>query len=369
MRKRPHKKGILMDKLNVFYDQENKFKEIFNPSNGFYLRTGVLDENGKDTGIDPFMRNYPSLLDVGIMGHCKNSKYCTVGCYQGKVWKENMPFQTFKGIIDQSKGKTFEIALGGFGSPNEHEQFEDIVRYAHENGVIPNYTTSGIELTDEQIEITKKYCGAVAVSWYKMSYTYDAIDRFIEAGCKTNIHYVVSNRSIDEAIYGLKNNDYFPKGINAVIFLLFKPVGCGKRTDMLDVNDPKVAEFYSALENHRGNFKVGLDACNMPGIINFSTKINPISTSPCDGASFSAYITSDNYLLPCSFDNVTRRYAYDLSESTIEEGWRSEIFETFRNYHRFSCPSCAHQNDCRGGCPIVTQINLCNKDEREYYAK
>jgi len=110
-----------------------------------------------------------------------------------------------------------------------------------------------------------------------------------------------------------------------------------------------------------------LDACNMPGVINFSKKINPVSTSPCDGGSFSAYITSDNIMLPCSFDNVTRNYAFDLNGHTIKEGWESENFEKFRNYHRNSCPTCVFQNDCRGGCPLVGEINLCNKEERQYY--
>lgn len=155
-----------MNKLKTYTDTENRFVEIFNPQNGFYLRTGVLDENGVDSGIDSFMRNFPSLLDIGIMGHCKNSKYCTIGCYQGKIAKPNMSLPVFKNIIDQCKGKTFEVALGGFGSPNEHEDFEEIIKYAYENGVVPNYTTSGIELTDEQIEATKKYCGAIAVSLY-----------------------------------------------------------------------------------------------------------------------------------------------------------------------------------------------------------
>ena len=41
---------------------------MFNPNTGFYMRTGILDENGKDTGKDPFMTEFPELIDVGIMG-------------------------------------------------------------------------------------------------------------------------------------------------------------------------------------------------------------------------------------------------------------------------------------------------------------
>ncbi len=33
-------------------------------------KAGILDENGKDTGVDPFMASFPHLIDVGVMGHC-----------------------------------------------------------------------------------------------------------------------------------------------------------------------------------------------------------------------------------------------------------------------------------------------------------
>ena len=51
------------------YDKKNKFMSMFDPKTGFYARTGILDENGKDTGVDPFMTSFPELIDIGIMGH------------------------------------------------------------------------------------------------------------------------------------------------------------------------------------------------------------------------------------------------------------------------------------------------------------
>ncbi len=49
--------------------KNREYNSYFNEATGEYLRTGIL-ENGKDTGIDPFMAEFPELLDVGIMGHC-----------------------------------------------------------------------------------------------------------------------------------------------------------------------------------------------------------------------------------------------------------------------------------------------------------
>ena len=118
-------------------------------------------------------------------------------------------------------------------------------------------------MTPEIAELCKKYCGAVAVSWYRSEYTYHAIEMLLEAGVKTNIHYILGKNTIDEAIERLKNNS-FPKGINAVIFLLHKPAGQGSRANMLSVDDPRVKEFFTEFDN-KHSFKVGMDSCNVPG--------------------------------------------------------------------------------------------------------
>jgi radical SAM protein with 4Fe4S-binding SPASM domain len=348
-----------------FIDKQYKFSEVFDTDTGFYARTGIID-NGKDTNKDPFMRSYPLLLDIGIMGHCKNATNCHIGCYQGKLNKPNMIFDDFKKIIDESIGKTFEVALGGNGSPNEHEDFIDILKYARNNDIVPNYTTSGIELTDEQIQATKDYCGAVAVSEYHMDYTYKSINRFIEAGVKTNIHYVLGNDSIDEAIYRLENN-VFPKGINAVIFLLYKPVGCIKENNVLKYNDERIHKFYKVCDTSTFDFKIGFDACNVPGLVNFSENINFDFVTPCDGARFSGYISSDMFMMPCSFDTLNRKWAISIKEKSIEDIWNCDIFNNFRQYHRYSCKQCKDRLLCYGGCPLTNDIILCNRKERNTY--
>lgn len=103
-------------------DRKNRFVSMFDPKTGFYARSGVIDENGKDTGVDPFMTSYPELIDVGVMGHCVHgaSGLCLksgVQCYQNglKTHHPNMSLENFKRIVDECKGKTFQLALGGRG--------------------------------------------------------------------------------------------------------------------------------------------------------------------------------------------------------------------------------------------------------------
>ena len=58
----------------IIEDKKYRFNSAFDTETGAYVRTGVLDENGKDTGKDPFMASYPHLIDVGIMGYCIHGK-------------------------------------------------------------------------------------------------------------------------------------------------------------------------------------------------------------------------------------------------------------------------------------------------------
>lgn len=352
------------------FDKKNRFAEMFDPKTGFYMRSGVINEKGEDTGVDPFMRSFPALIDVGVMGHCVHgaSGLCIksgVQCYQNglKTKVPNMSLEDFKRIVDECKGRVYQLALGGRGDVDQHENFKEILQYCCENGIVPNFTSSGLGFTDEIVQLCKKYCGAVAISWYRQPHTVKAIQMLLDADVKTNIHYVLGDNSIDEAIERLRNND-FPKGINAIIFLLHKPVGLGTEANVLRTNDPRVAEFFKLVDTMNFDFKVGFDSCSIPAVLNYTTNIDFDSVDTCEGGRWSMYITSDMKALPCSFDNQELRWAYDISSDTILNAWNSEPFEDFRNHFRTACPGCSKRGSCMGGCPIRPQIVLCDSPHK-----
>ena len=353
----------------IINDKKYNFKSIFDTETGAYVRTGIIDKNGNDTGKDPFMASYPHLIDVGIMGHCIHGKtgLCAkagIGCYQSGMFVEqpNMTVKDFKWIAKQSKGRCNQFALGGRGDPDQHEHFEEILKICQENLIVPNFTTSGYGMTPEIAEMCKKYCGAVAVSWYRNEYTIKAIQMLVDAKVKTNIHYVLGKNSIDEVIRRLREND-FPNGINAVIFLLHKPAGQGTKANMLDANDERVAEFFAEIDK-RHPFKVGMDSCNVPGAINFCKSILPESLDTCEGGRYSCYIGADMTMVPCSFDQH-KKYVVSLREKTIKEAWNSEPFEQFRNKMRGACPGCEKKELCMGGCPLMPEIVFCTSEKRK----
>lgn len=355
----------------VTHDKQYHFYTAFDTETGGYVRTGILDEHGKDTGVDPFMASFPHLIDVGIMGHCIHGKtgLCVkagVDCYQSGMLIEepNMSLKDFSWIAEQCKGRCNQLALGGRGDPDQHEKFEELLQITRENLLVPNFTTSGYGLTPELAEICKQYCGAVAVSWYRSAYTTQAIQYLLRAGVKTNIHYVLGKNSIDEAIERLSKDD-FPKGINAVIFLLYKPVGQGKMENILSVKDSRVQEFFSIIDQ-RHPFKVGMDSCNVPGALQFCKKVMPESLDTCEGGRYSCYISADMKMVPCSFGQK-KEYEVSLHEMNIENAWNSESFNRFRNKMRYACPACTKRNLCMGGCPLMPEIVFCDKPDRKIF--
>ena len=347
----------------LIHDKKYNFKYMFDTETGAYLRTGILDEHGKDTGVDPFMGSFPHLIDVGIMGHCIHGKtgLCVkagIGCYQSGllIEKPNMRYEDFESIVEQCKGKVNQFALGGRGDPDQHEDFEKILKLCRENNIVPNFTTSGYGMTPEIAALCKQYCGAVAVSWYRSEYTLAAIKMLLEAGVKTNIHIVLGSNSIDEAITQLKEHT-FPEGINAVIFLLHKPAGLGTQENVLSPADPRVAKIFGEISTGKHPHKVGMDSCCVPGLINFGSGVIYEALDTCEGARYSCYISADMKLLPCSFDQ-NGKYAVSLRNHTIAEAWNSEEFEAFRKPLRNRCPDCIERANCMGGCPLIINANI-----------
>ena len=113
-----------------------------------------------------------------------------------------------KGLIVTDK--PFQIAIGSTGEPTIHPNFCKFLETVYNTGVVPNYTTNGITLSDsrtngELLEYTKNFVGGVAVSlgnknlYLKAS---KAIMHLLQSGnTNVNIHHIISNReSVDDFV-------------------------------------------------------------------------------------------------------------------------------------------------------------------------
>ena len=360
-----------MEKNSLHHIRGKRYPYLsaFDEDTGLYFRTGIL-KDGKDTGIDPFRADFPELLDVGIMGSCSHgeSGLCQkagIDCYQSgpQIRQNHMSLDDFRRIVEECRGRTYQFALGGRGDPDQHPDFAEMLAYSRRHGIVPNFTTSGLGMTSGIAELCRKYCGAVAVSWYRSRYTDRAIDILLQAGVRTNVHYVLDTRTLKEAVRLLKE-DGFPKGINAVVFLLYKPGGLGTREYIITERTEHLKEFFALIDRGGYPFKIGFDSCTVPGLLRYSKATDPASIDTCEGGRWSAYITPDMQMLPCSFDNQQMHWAMDLRKHTIEEAWNSQRFSEFRKIMADACPECDKRESCMGGCPICPEIVLCGQTSR-----
>lgn len=359
----------------IYYkDKTYNFFEIFNEKNGMMFRSNI-----EGTVIPPTTRSFPELLDIGIMGHCDSGTkgYCKaagIDCYQmGDTSRfPHMSSEDFEQIVKQASGKTFQIALGGAGDPNKYPELEKILRISRENGIVPNMTTSGYGLLDSEIELIKKYCGAVAVSWYSRlkvngnniaetnPLTVEVIQRLLAAGCRTNIHYVISINTLDEAIVRLEKG-LFPKGIAAVIFILYKPIGYGKQ-DKVPRMDEKMKLFIKIATEKRHAFQVGFDTCFTSALVIPDSKIPEMCVDACEAGCFSMYIDSRLNCYPCSFGQQTE-FVESMKDKNLQDVWNGEIFQKFRNHSKQNgeehCTTCRRYELCQGGCKLGLEINAC----------
>ena len=83
-------------------DHKFHFVSGFDTDTGTYVRTGILDAQGRDTGHDPFMASFPHLIDVGVMGHCIHGKNRIMR--QSRYWL----------LPERYAGGAAQYASGGF---------------------------------------------------------------------------------------------------------------------------------------------------------------------------------------------------------------------------------------------------------------
>ena len=329
------------------------YKTIFNQKTGFFIR---LEDKA---GLEPSWCSFgPELMDISITNWC--DKGCA-HCYkESNINGNHLSVADYATILEQAaQMKVLQIALGG-GNPNQHPNFYEMLRLTREEfNIVPSYTTNGRGLSESVLASTKEYCGAVAVSVYEpYTDTFLAIQKLLDHGIHTNIHFVLTNKSVNTAIEWLENPPKILKNINAVIFLNYKPVGRNPRQELLLKNSQKYATFFQLTEK-KYPFKIGFDSCSISGITRFM-KVPSMFIERCEAGRFSMYISEDNKMYPCSF-MINKIEGVPVTKYNIQTVWQSHnSFTRIRaQLSEKKCSGCIVHSDCFGGCPIFPEINLC----------
>lgn len=341
-------------KLKVKKYSEQHYSTIFNKETGLFIRA---EETGHP---EPFWaKSGPELLDISITNFC--NKGCSF-CYKASSTKGNhISFDNYKKIITQAQEiGVLQVALGG-GNPNEHPFFVDILKLTRELDIIPSYTTNGQNLTEDILNATKKYCGAVAVSAYEpYQYLEKVVENLYTHRIKTNIHFLLTKETISTAISWLEKPPIFFKYINAIIFLNYKPIN--SKADLLLRKSDKLEAFFNLVAKHSRGFKIGFDSCSISGIVE-NLDVNEMFYESCEASRFSAFISEEMKMYPCSFMINTDLYG-DLNKSSMLDIWQNhKVFKSYRNkILNNECKNkCVKEQECKGGCLFIPDINLCRK--------
>ena len=247
----------------------------------------------------------------------------------------------------------------GGGNPNQHPNFIEILRIIRENSIVPSYTSNGEGLTNEILGATKQYCGAMALSLYPPYERYDEkVKRIADYEIKLNLHVILKDDTIDLLSTWFKEPPAWFDDINAVIVLNYKPIGGSQ--DMMVRDRGRLKAFYENASLCQ-SIKIGFDSCCVPGIVTWMNA-NPALIDSCEAARFSAFISEDLKMYPCSFMANTENYG-DMRDERLLDIWQTHpAFVKHREaISNNSCAGCKHHAVCHGGCVFMPEINQCGQ--------
>jgi len=253
----------------------------------------------------------------------------------------------------------------------EHDDpdFFKMMEYSRENGVIPNYTTSGFDLDDEAVKKTAELCGAVAVSVHNKEIAFNAIKKLTDSGMtQVNVHWVLYLQNYEDTFKLIDDltSDERTKKLNALVLLAYKPKGRNKG-NFESIKDPTM---YAKLMDYAKskNLNIGMDSCSGPIVFKASkedafeyiTKV----VDPCESTLYSSYINVEGNFFPCSFTEGEKGWETGISvldAKEFKDVWYDARVVEFRNklLNTSKNCNCKFSKFCRN-CPTF-EVTTCHK--------
>jgi organic radical activating enzyme len=219
---------------------------------------------------------YPEFYDVKITDKCFGlCPYCYMDSRPEYDHYDKVLFkiQKFFGTMTVNQ-RPFQVAIGG-GEPTECPEFIEVLEKFYSLGITPNYTTNGmwidrnVDVIEEIIDATKRYCGGVAVSCHPHLRIYweRAAEKLADSDIKLNFHLVISDVESIDAFKKIFNK--WEKKVDYFVLLPYGSQGRAKKKDIeweylvsvLPDDMTKIAfgaNFYPYLIENRKLFNVSL---------------------------------------------------------------------------------------------------------------
>jgi hypothetical protein len=375
------KKNIKLDKYlyrirdndYVIFDNKNAkvvvgpdYNYIFLKKDLFGRRTGFFQRWGKTPSDNPLYSPIgPEILDIEIcINGCPNA--CSF-CYKNNqnIPATIMPLKIFKKIINKIPKTLTQVAFGITGIQTNPD-FLSMMRYCRKIGIIPNFTLTGIDLTDDMAKKVSKIAGAIAVSVYQTDKNvgYNTIKKFTDLKMnQVNMHLMVSQETLPFVyeILGDRLTDPRLSKLHASVFLAVKPKGRAK-DNFHSLTKEQYLELVKFSLDKGLNF--GFDSCGAP---KFESAIKTLNMDPivrekmieasesCESSLFSAYINVYGEYWHCSFTEEEEGQQFvDAIQINdfIAEVWYSKPVATFRHQSINSM-----RDGCRQ-CTVFPEINI-----------
>jgi len=353
------KSYLLIDSNLIKLVIGDEYNFVFNKKDGTFNRWGKTYED--DPTFSPIG---PEILDLEIsVNGCPNG--CKF-CYKNNTNEPatNMTFETFKKIIDSMPKCLTQIAFGITGVQTNPD-FIKMMEYCREIGVIPNFTLSGIDLTDDMANKISSLVGALAVSAYKTdkNVCYNTVKKFTDLGIlQTNIHLMVAQENIDFIYEVLHDRLTDPrlKNMGSIVLLGVKPKGRAKD----NYHSLPTDEFKKLIEFCFDNdIRIGFDSCSAP---KFETTIKSMDipedkksalitcAESCESSLLSAYINVYGEYWHCSFSENENgiKNINCLDYDDFSKVWNSDVVKEFRD------KSIASMKDGCRYCQVFPEINV-----------
>lgn len=310
--------------MKVRIEKKNKNIYVFNYENGanFLL------------GNESYRADGPLLLDVSITNRCfRNCSFCYKNA---NPFGKDISMVDYNRVLQEAKlcGVT-QIAIGG-GEPTLHPWFVDILKLTREIGIIPNYSTNGCNLTNDIIDATSKYCGAIAVSIYDNINDYkDIITKLSDKKICVNLHVILTKDSLDDYINLISEPPKWFQKLNSIIFLNYKPANGNNDLLLNNAEYSKLHKFFEKICNYN-ICSIGFDSCTYT-FLNEFTDINKAYYDYCESARRSAYINENLDVFPCSF---YKGQGISLKQNSLKSIWQNGT--TFINHRNVleKCKTC-----------------------------
>lgn len=307
---------------NVKYYKSNNYNYTFNMKTGHFMRWG------RTISDDPLYSPYgPEILDIEIAsGGCKGGcQFCYKG-NQPNLPIEYMDIDTYIKLFEKINVPTLTQIAFGITDIDANPDFWNILKYTRDRDIIPNYTTNGIDVTEEVAKKTKELCGAVAVSVYKHNKetAYNAIKLYTDTGMdQVNIHFMLAKETLDfahEVLHDM-NEDPRLRNMNAIVFLQYKD-----KNPKAHYHPPSFQEFKTLVDFCLSDMvKFGFDSCSsamfMKAVADREDAEKLIqSVDNCESTLFSFYIDVDGNGYPCSFlQGQTEEWKEGIDILSIED--------------------------------------------------